>query len=177
MNEQPAATRFRKRPVEVLLDCPVLCVSCRGRDAELTVDPGESWARPICFDCLEDELEQDEARAIHPEAAAAILAARKDVRYRPLLAPWVDPATLDQTKLNALKRSWAAFSQRVSDLQRCWAILPSEGRCGRLAGSEGVCDTHAHVGCRLPGLGWRGDQPIGRIIVRQGRKVGHEQTV
>ncbi len=154
-----------------LLSSPIMCSGCRGRDAELTVDPGEEWARPLCFDCLEDELEHDEAIGINPAIAADILRARTDARWRPLPAPYVDPATLDQSKLVALRRSWVAFRDKVSDLERCWALLPNGGRCGRVGGPEGVCETHAHVGCRLPGLGWRGDQPIGRIIVRQGRST------
>ncbi len=33
------------------------------------------------------------------------------------------------------------------------------------------CETHASVGCKLPGLGWREGQPIGRIVIRQGRST------
>ena len=152
-----------------------LCAVCRARDAVLVEDPGERWQRPLCFECADDVLDRMNAHGIAPAAEEMILGARKELVYRPLPVPVVDWETADHSKLNVLRAQWQAYeagnARRLAGASRCWAIVPDGSRCVRDEDGQGVCWTHALQGCRIPGLGWDGDKPIGRVIVRQGKVV------
>lgn len=147
------------------------CADCRVHDAEVTVDPGERWARHVCLDCADDELERVEARAIAPAFADVIRWANTDVKWRPLPVPPVDLATCDYTLLNARRAEWLAFSGQVREAARCWAVLRDGGRCVRLEAREGLCETHLAMGASVPGLGWAGGVPQGPIVARRGRSA------
>lgn len=54
-----------------------LCAACRDRDAVLTVDAGERWARPLCFDCAEDLIERENAIHISRKAVNLIHQAQR----------------------------------------------------------------------------------------------------
>ena len=146
-----------------------MCAACRTRDAAVIEDPGERWARPLCFDCAEDVLDRLNAFGEHREAAEMIVGAKEEAVYRPLPAPRVDWETADRSKLERLRALWRAFEAERRMVERCWAILGDGSRCRREAADAGVCETHAVMGCRLPGLGWQGGEPQGRIVVRQRR--------
>ena len=147
-----------------------LCAERCGRFAELTVDPAERWARPLCFECVEELVERENAVAVSRDALEQIDQARKNVRYRPLPPARVDLATADQTKLNELKAQWRAYERSLSVTSRCWAIIADGTRCVRDEAETGLCETHLATGARLPGLGWDGDTPVGATIIRKGRK-------
>ena len=119
----------------------------------------------LCFECAEARLDRCE---VPPGQLAVLDRIRDPAPYRRLLPdPWGRPVVApDMTKLEALRLQWVAFQAQVGDADRCWAMLPAGGRCGRRGDRDGVCETHRVQGCRLPGLGWRSDEPIGRIIVR-----------
>lgn len=144
-----------------------LCADCRSRDAEVVSDPDDRWARAVCFECVEDFLERDKARSVSVEAADVIVRATGEARYRPL--PVVVPKEPDMSKVEELRRQWRRFSATVVDAGRCWAALADGSRCVRAAAEEGVCETHAIKGCTLPGLGWRGGVPQGRMVSRRGK--------
>lgn len=144
-----------------------LCSSCRIADAALTIDPGERWSRDLCIQCADDEIESE---SVPREMYELIQRARFNVRYRPLSAPRVDWTTADMTKLNAAKAYWQRKQLEIADIGRCWAILADGTRCVRAEADGGVCLTHASAGCRLPGLGWKGSKPQGRIIDRPPRE-------
>lgn len=151
-----------------LLPGLTVCAACRSRDAVLVDEPGERWARPLCFECAEAELEL----ASVPVGMVGLLkSAREEWRYRPLPAPRQDWETADHSRLNALRASWLVFEAARREVDRCWACLPSGSRCVREAFSEGVCSTHFVQGCTVPGLGWSGDDPRGRMVVRRGRSA------
>ena len=145
-----------------------VCADCRSADAVLTSDPGERWARHLCFDCAEDELD----RLCTPrEFHELLVRARSNPAFRPLPVPPLDWESCDWSKVEALRGSWVRFRERVRDLERCWALLPGGGRCVRRASAEGVCETHWRQGCTVPGLGWSGETPQGRMMVRQRRSA------
>ena len=147
-----------------------LCVERCGRFAELTVDPAERWARPLCFECVEELVERENAVAVSRDALERIDQARKNVRYRPLPPARVDLETADQTKLNELRAQWRAYERSLSVTPRCWAIRADGSRCIRVEAEAGLCETHLATGARLPGLGWNGDTPVGATIIRQRRR-------
>ena len=140
-----------------------VCADCRDADAAVTVDPGERWARHVCLDCADADVER---ACLPPAFAGLVKTAREEWRYRSLPRPQTDWESADHSKLNALRAQWARFSATVRELDRCWAMLADGSRCVRVAADAGVCETHAVMGCRLPGLGWRGGEPQGRMIVR-----------
>lgn len=142
-----------------------LCANRCGRDAELVADAGERWAKPICFDCLEDLIERENAVEINRSAVEQIQRARTETRYRPprFVPERIDD--LDHSKLLELRRTWLLYRDRVAERDRCWAILPRGDRCLRRAAVDGyLCETHAELGGRMPGLGWKGEQACGNII-------------
>lgn len=147
-----------------------LCAEKCGRDAELTADPDERWAKHICFECVELLIERENAIFINRGAVELIDRATKNFRYRPLPPPRIDLETADYTKLNALVAQWRAYELALNVTPRCWAIVARGTRCVRDEASAGLCDTHLHLGARLPGLGWAGDEPVGAIVVRQPQK-------
>lgn len=150
-----------------------LCADCRTRDAELTVDPGERWARHICFDCLEDVIERENAVHIDRSAVNLIQRARREPA-RPLPVPITDWETADQSKLVRLRAQWRAYAglgmRTLAGASRCWAVLPTGVRCGRQEHEAGLCETHLYRGASVPGLGWAEDVPQGPIVARRGRK-------
>ncbi len=143
-----------------------LCAVCRIRDAEVTESAGERWQRHLCARCADEHVE----RLCVPAGQEALFASRDDLPWRPLPAPRVRLEDADHTKLIALRQQWLAFSARATDTARCWAMLGDGSRCVRAAEEDGVCGTHAFMGCRLPGLGWRGTEPQGRVVNRARKK-------
>lgn len=137
----------------------------------LVEDPGERWARPLCFDCADDVIDRMNAHGEHPEAAEMILKAREEIVYRPLPAPRINWETADHTKLNALRAQWRAFEGTLTDASRCWAALPNGTQCVRREHEAGLCETHLIQGCDVPGLGWAGGEPRGRMVARRGRRA------
>lgn len=149
-----------------------LCAACRSRDAVVTVDPDERWARPLCFDCVEDLLERENALHIHRGAVELIQRAHREP-VRPLPAPLVDWETADHSKLLELRAQWRAYEaaavRTLAGAARCWAIVADGSRCVRDEQEQGLCETHLVRGARVPGLGWRGDEPQGPVTVRRER--------
>jgi hypothetical protein len=140
-----------------------VCHSCRIADASVTVDPGERFARPLCFDCLEHELERD---SLEPGFRALLDAARESGRYFRPAPRTVDLDTADYSKLNGLRRQWDRYQLTLEQTSspRCWAILPAGDRCSRPASvDEFLCDTH-RAGCTVPGLGWADGRPCGQTV-------------
>ena len=152
-----------------------LCAACRTRDAELVEDPGERWQRPLCFECADDVLDRMNAHGENPAGAELIVHAREEAVYRPLPTRLIDWETADHTKINELKAQWRAYQGRLgrpgtlAGAPRCWAVLPSGSRCVRAEHEAGLCETHLYQGCRVPGLGWQGDEPRGPIVARRGK--------
>lgn len=135
-----------------------LCGRKCGRDAELELE-----REPLCFDCLEELLDHELAVEISPEAARLIATARLDPV--PARRPWRAELDPDQTKLVELRRQWLAERGKVRDDARCHALLWDGSRCVRGAVVDGyLCHTHAEVGGRMPGLGWREGKPCGNIV-------------
>lgn len=145
-----------------------VCADCRSADAEVTVDPGERWARHVCLECADADLERAN---LSREMFELLTRARENPVYRPLPAPRVDLATADHSKLNALRAQWRAFERTLTDASRCWAILRDGSRCVRAEEVDGTCWTHHMQGCSVPGLGWRGGVPQGPILARRGRSA------
>lgn len=151
-----------------------LCMDCRSEDAEVTVDPGERWQRHVCLGCADDELEREVARELHPATVAVLRQAEKEPRWW-LPTPATDWETADRTKLNGLKAQWRAYeaenARTLAGASRCWAMRADGSRCVRDAVEAGVCETHQHMGCTVPGLGWLGDAPQGPLLARRGRSA------
>jgi hypothetical protein len=121
-----------------------ICYRCRTRDAELVLEPGERWAEALCFACIADLIERENAVAVNRDAAALIAVAGGELELRESgagdLAETISTPALEQAR------------------RRCWAFLPAGTRCKRKAtcgppGQPFLCDTHRH-GCKVPGLGW-----------------------
>jgi hypothetical protein len=151
-----------------------LCSACRARDAELVEDPGERWQRPLCFECADDVIDRMNALGENWTATEALIVARKEAVYRPLPTRLIDWETADHTKINALAAQWRAYQGLLGDggerTRGCWAMVPAGTRCVRdEAGADGLCSTHQVQGCRVPGLGWDGDEPRGPIVARRGK--------
>ena len=150
-----------------LLPGLTLCAQCRSRDAICTESPGERGERHLCAECADDAIE---AACSSPALRELANTARGEWR-RPLPLPQLPWEKLDFSKVEALRAQWLSFQAGVSELARCWAVLHDGTRCVREASTEGVCDTHYVLGCRVPGLGWRGGEPRGRVIARRGRSA------
>ncbi len=160
-------------PSSATLVCGLtLCARCRTRDAVLTLDPDERWAQHLCFDCLEDFLERDEAAGIN-RVAVTLLQRAQEEPARPLPVKLEDWRTTDQSKLNELRAQWRAYERTLAGAPRCWALRPDGSRCVRDESERGLCETHLNNGCTMPGLGWSVEgKPIGRIVARRGREKG-----
>lgn len=114
---------------------------------------------------------------VTPVQAMLLAKARMDAetylpRPRVTGVPWSREL---EAEWQELKRAWAREDRQVKPGVRCWAVLRDGSQCARRAADAGVCETHAYMGCRLPGLGWRGGEPQGRIVVRRGGRK-HEQA-
>jgi len=144
-----------------------LCERCRRRNAVLVLsDPDAltrraAWPELLCFECLEEELESERARAISPHAAAM-----QDLAHGRLERPFILDAKTEQM----IERLSTPSSVRLA--KRCQAILPDGSRCGRVATVAGryserpiVCETCRDRGRSVPGLGWTPDgQAKGRAV-------------
>lgn len=150
-----------------------VCAQCRSADAEVTVDPGERWQRHLCVGCADAEVEREVARELAPALVDVLRANEKQPKWW-LPAPHADWETADTTKLNELKTQWRAYelaaARTLSGASRCWALVANHSRCVRDEFRDGLCETHLHVGAQVPGLGWLGEVPQGRMISRRGRK-------
>jgi hypothetical protein len=136
-----------------------LCYRCKTRDAvAILTEPGrERYPEALCFECIEDDLERE--NAAHVSRAGADLIA---VAHDELDLALAEPAVRE------LRRKIDTPAQAQADA-RCWAVLPDASRCRRRAtvghdpAEPFLCDTHRH-GCQVPGLGWTLDgRPCGRI--------------
>lgn len=133
-----------------------LCYRCKNRDAvAVLTQPGrERYPEALCFDCIEDEIERENAATVNRHAEALAGASRDELELHE-----AEPQVRD-----LLERLSTPAAVRLE--RRCWAMIPDGSRCRRDAtvtrgGRALVCDSHRH-GCRVPAKGWTSSgQPQG----------------
>ena len=138
-----------------------LCHRCRREPATVILsEPGyERHPEPLCFTCVENMIERENAWSIDPIAVGLI-----DVATDALDRRDADPH---------IRRQIARLSepQAAKLARRCIAIRPDGTRCVRDATIPGrytakllACDLH-RTGAKSPGLGWTPDgQPRGNPV-------------
>lgn len=87
------------------------CTHCRRRPAEgfLHESPrGDGLYTVICFDCIEDLIERENAIAEHPAIGSMLPLAPwvEEAKARPLRPPGYRKAPGDDAQLNELRRRW-----------------------------------------------------------------------
>ena len=125
-----------------------LCYRCRSRDAvAVLTEPGrDRYPEALCFECIEEDLEQARAAAVSRHGAGLIAAAR------------------DELELERAEPQVRHLRERLSTPaavrleRRCWAMIPDGSRCRRDAtitrgGRPLFCDTHRHA-AKVPAGGW-----------------------
>lgn len=160
----------------VLLAGLTLCADDRIRDAEIVWGADQAEPEFLCIDCADRRIERETALGVSRGFVELLDRARQETVIRPLPVPPVDLETADRSKLEAIRRSYEAFkvsrAAETLEASRCFAMLPDGSRCARShdGGEEGVCETHAYIGYRLPLQGWAGGEARGRVIARPGRR-------